>query len=226
MRPSILVRQVGGRYARQLGIELPSGASKEIYKWFIASVLFGARISGNVAMHAYKEFERADLLSPAHMLKAGWDALVRVLDGGGYVRYDFKTATKLLEVNRSLLERYGGDLNALHESAADAADLEHRLKGLGKGIGDVTVNIFLRELRGVWKKAHSLPSVRAIGAAKALGYVPEGMSDPAHVLQALENAWRADRMRQRDFADFEAALVRYEAASRRQDAQPQARKLS
>jgi hypothetical protein len=30
------------------------------------------------------------------------------------------------------------------------------LKALGKGIGDVTANIFLRELRSIWSKAEPL----------------------------------------------------------------------
>jgi hypothetical protein len=54
---------------------------------------------------------------------------------------------------KDLQEQYAGDLNNLHEKAQDGKDLESRLKQLGKGIGDVTVNIFLRELRTVWVKA-------------------------------------------------------------------------
>jgi hypothetical protein len=41
------------------------------------------------------------------------------------------------------------------------------------------------------------------------------MNDPARILQTLKDAWQADRMKLEDFADFEAALVRYEAMLRR-----------
>jgi gamma-glutamyl:cysteine ligase YbdK (ATP-grasp superfamily) len=51
------------------------------------------------------------------------------------VRYDFKTATKLLEAMRHLVDQYHGNLNTLHDDAKDARDLENRLKALGKGIG-------------------------------------------------------------------------------------------
>lgn len=215
MRPSALLEEVGGSYARELGIELSRGAPAEIYKWFLAALLFGARISERIAVKTYREFEQAGILSPHKLVDAGWDALVAILDRGGYARYDFKTATKLLDVNRTLMQDYKGNLNALHDSAGDASDLEQRLRNLGKGIGEVTVNIFLRELRGIWPRANPLPSERVMRAAQALGFVPAGLHDRERILTALQDAWRADRMTPKKFADFEAALVRYEGASRR-----------
>ena len=68
-------------------------------------------------------------------------------------RYDFKTATKLLEVMGNLVGRYGGDLRNVHEAARDARNLVRLVKSLGKGIGDTTAQIFLRELRDIWPKA-------------------------------------------------------------------------
>lgn len=215
MHPSKLVEQVGGSYASQLGINLCRGDSAEIHKWFIAAVLFGARISEKIAAKAYREFEKAGVLSPHRIVDAGWDKLVAMLDRGGYARYDFKTATKLLDISRTLIRQYSGDLNLLHGSAADAVDLEQRIKNLGKGIGDITVNIFLRELRGIWPKAEPPPSERVLVAAYALGFLPTGLHDPARIVQALKDAWRADGMQPGDFAEFEAALVRYEAQLRR-----------
>ena len=38
------------------------------------------------------------VLSPSKILETGWDGLVEILDEGGYTRYDFKTATKILEI--------------------------------------------------------------------------------------------------------------------------------
>lgn len=96
-----LVKNLGGRYSELLGINLSSGESKEIYKWFLASVLFGARISETIVINTYREFERQEVLSPQHILDTGWDGLVVILDAGGYVRYDFKTATKLLDINKA-----------------------------------------------------------------------------------------------------------------------------
>ena len=99
--------------------------------------MFGARISETIAVRTYRKFENEGLVDPRQIVDRGWDALTIVLDRGGYVRYDFKTATKLLDVSRALLEKYGGNLNRVHTIASDAQDVERRLKALGKGIGQV-----------------------------------------------------------------------------------------
>lgn len=204
-----LVEECGGRYSTELGIDLARSNPDEIYKWFLAALLFGTRISGTIAVRTYRQFEQAAILSPHRVLDADWDKLVEILDRGGYARYDFKTATKLLDVNRALLQQYNGDLNLLHAAAKDCFDLQQRLKNLGKGIGDITVNIFLRELRGIWSKAVPLPSERAIAVAKDLGFVPSDMHDAPRMLELLQDAWRTEKMAPEAFADFEAALVRY-----------------
>lgn len=72
----------------------------------------------------------------------------------------------------ALLGRFGGNLNALHDAAHGARDLERQLRGIGKGIGEVTAGIFLRELRGIWPKARPLPSALALDAARDLGLIP------------------------------------------------------
>lgn len=146
---SEIVDRFGKRFSTELGISLEGANSGEVFKWFVASILFGARISEKIAARTYHKFIENNLLTPKSIVKAGWDRLVEILDSGGYARYDFKTATKMLEVMNTLNTRYGGDLNRLHAEAADPRDLELRIKQLGKGIGDVTANIFLRELRGI-----------------------------------------------------------------------------
>jgi hypothetical protein len=212
-----LVQKLGARFSRELGINVTAGQSVEIFKWFLASVLFGARISETIAVRTYREFEKQRLLSPKSIVSRGWDGLVKVLDRGGYVRYDFKTATKLLEVCRTLRKSYGGDLNALHATATNMADLEERLTALGKGIGDVTVNIFLRELRGVWSRAEPLPSDLVVEAAKDLGLLlPKACKERRRALALLKERWTVEGNSPQDFVDFEAALLRWGLALRRQ----------
>jgi endonuclease III len=198
-----LLQTMGGTFSRELGIELSSCSRLELGKWFLAAKLFGARISSATAARTYREFEHRGVTLPSRILDTGWDDLVEILDAGGYVRYDFSTATKLLSIMKDLQEQYGGDLNTLHDRAHDGKDLEERLKRLGKGIGDVTVNIFLRELRTVWAKARPPLSHPAQLAAVHLGLITKG--DP---LVALERIWARHLVNGSDFSDFEAALVR------------------
>jgi endonuclease III len=185
MRLEDFVKAYGRKYSEELSIE----PEKEPFKWFLASMLFGARISEKIAINTYREFEKAGLTEPEKILTAGWDELVEILDKGGYVRYDFKTADKLLEISDNLIRSYNGKLEEVHRRAKDQKDLALKLKALGKGVGDITISIFLRELRGKWSKAN--PEIRGLA------------------LETLErlNITRRD-IENLDLVNFECALVR------------------
>lgn len=204
-----------GRFSAELAIDLCSGDAEEIFKWFLAATLFGARISETLAIRTYREFVREGLTTPQQILARGWDGLVAILDHGGYVRYDFKTATKLLEESGNLMEHYAGDLNVLHQAAGNPGDLEQRIKSLGKGIGEVTANIFLREMRGIWNKAEPVPSELVLAAAKGLGLIPGDVADRRLALRLLMSLWQRCGQPATEFPDFEAALLRQGLADRR-----------
>jgi hypothetical protein len=206
--PAKLVKQRGGRYASELGIDLAAPDAGERFKWFLAAVLYGTRISESLATRTWREFAARDVLTPERIRQTGRDELVALLDAGGYVRYDYKTATKLLAVCEALLRDYGDSIDALHDAAADPRDLENRLKALGKGIGETTIGIFLRELRGIWTRAEPPLSPLALAAAKALGYLQPDIDYADRALATLRQAWRIDGQAAACFADFEAALVR------------------
>jgi hypothetical protein len=214
--PTELVSNRGGRYADTLGIDLAAADGGERFKWFLAAVLYGTRISESLATHTWREFAVRDVLAPDRIVATGWDGLVGILDAGGYVRYDYKTATKLLDVCAALMRDYGGSLDALHDAAADPRDLERRIKALNKGIGDTTVDIFLRELRGIWAKAKPPLSPLAISGAIALGYLRAGTPDPDRAFARLRRLWETDGQPAAGFADFESALVREGLRMRRQ----------
>lgn len=205
-----LIETWGGRFSSELGIDAQSGRPDEIFKWFLASILFGTRIRQDVAAETYREFARRNVLAPSDILETGWDGLVEILDAGGYVRYDFKTATKLLDVARMLNTRYGGNLNRLHEEARDERDVEARLLEF-KGVGLVTANIFLRELRGIWGKADPLPGDLVIEAARDLGFTTrmgKNTNERDKILLELKKVWGQAGLPYY-FSDFEAALIKY-----------------
>jgi hypothetical protein len=195
-----------GRFAAELGISLAAGPG-ERQKWFLAAIFYGARISGELAARTYRVFAAREVWTPEAILAQGWDNLVLLLDEGGYTRYDFKTATKLLSVMAALKENYGGSLERLHQVSLDYDDLEARLRGLAPGIGPATANIFLRELRGVWSKATPPLSPLAQVAAEHLKLLAPGLS-PGEGLKVLEGHWQSQPVPGYAFADLEAALVR------------------
>lgn len=204
-----LVTRLPGRFSRELGLNLDSRKSKDLFLWFLEAILYGARISGSIVARTHAEFVRRGLTSPQAIVKTGWDGLVDALDVGGYVRYDFKTATKLLGVMTHLIDQYGGDLENLHDVAVDERDVETRLKALGKGIGDVTVQIFLRELRGIWPKAQPTLSPLSMLAVRDLGLCPTAEGNGTRVtMDRLRVLWKRACVKGKSFSDFESALVR------------------
>jgi hypothetical protein len=165
-----LVDRMGEPYSKMLGIDLRRGDA-EYVKWLLASILYAKPIREESAARTFREFKASGLVNAGAIVEAGWDRLVKVLDKGGYTRYDFSTATKLLDVFGSLLKDYGGSLQRLYEASRDSEDLERRLMGLGKGIGPVTVSIFLRDMRSVWPKARPKPTPSVKRSMDMLGIV-------------------------------------------------------
>jgi hypothetical protein len=220
--PRELVRSLGGRWSLQLGIKLESDRPQELFKWLLAALLLGARISERLALQTWQTLTQAGLNSPRAILDAERDRLVNLLDRGGYARYDFKTADKLRAASEALQKQYGGDLRKLRDGADSEEALERALCALASGIGPVTASIFLRELRGSWPHAQPLPSQKVLLAARSLGYVSAGRADPAQALEQLQGLWRKSGGKAADFADFEAALMRYQLSAGKKARSPRA----
>lgn len=191
-----LLEHLGTTYAEELGINLKSKKSTEIFKWFLAAILFGARISEIIAKNTYLAFKKYNLLTPKAIANTDWKFLVKhVMAEGGYVRYDEKTTSTLLEICNQLLIKYNGNLNTLHNSAKNYDDLVKLLLQF-KGIGPVTVNIFLRELRMIWPNA-TPPFCEFVLLA-------------AHELEIndIKQFWQKNAIPGYDLVNFEAALLR------------------
>lgn len=186
-----LVKKLGKPFSKVLGINLSFGDNEEIVKWFLASLLYGKPIRESSATKTYRCFKKHNLLSTDTILKAGWNKLVSILDEGGYTRYDFSTADKLLEVFGNLKSLYNGDLTRLHADSKDPRDLEARLKSLSKGIGGATISIFLRDMRKIWRKADPKPTPIVKEAIKFFSirglksYAKENHVDIIHLEAAL-----------------------------------------
>jgi hypothetical protein len=150
--------------AEALGINLASTKEQELFKWFLACLLFGKPIQRQVAERAYREFVRAGLVTPDAILSAGWDELVRLLDQAHYVRYDFSTATKLLEICSELKSHYGTVKNLLSQ-ATNSPQLSAKLQEF-KHVGPVTARLFLREVRPIWDRMQAGHRQKAQGTTE------------------------------------------------------------
>jgi hypothetical protein len=155
-------------YSEELGIDLRERRDATYFRWFLASLLLGGRISETIAKNTYRAFLRHGLDTPRKILHAGWDFLVYpVMREGGYVRYDGRKSDQVLRDCQTLIEDYGGKLSQLETAASDSADLEARIRAF-YGVGPVTANIFLRELRPFWDKADPDPLPVVWAVAKRL----------------------------------------------------------
>lgn len=203
---TVLVRQLGGRFSTELGIDVDAGDA-EVDRWFLAATLFGTRISIGVAERAFHVLEGGGVNRIAQALDHTWEELVQLLDAAGYTRYDFRTATRLQALAAAVRERWAGEVSEIGRRLPDEADLAAALDDL-PGWGPVTVGLFLRELRGVWPGAHPPLDERAADAARHIGMLDE----TDHGLERLRAiASRAGL----DARDVEAALVRLARRHRR-----------
>lgn len=136
--------------AADLGLKLKKGDEASLYKWFVASFLFGKRIQQDIARQTYQVIvEKHGRDTPRKLCNCSWQDLVDMLGEGGYTRYDESTAERLLDMCHKLNEEYGGKVSAIFEASENRQDLQKRLEDF-KGIGPKTVEIFLREAGDVW----------------------------------------------------------------------------
>jgi hypothetical protein len=190
-----LLHAHGDLYSARLGIALNGLDAGELFRWFLASMLLGARITESVAGRTYEAFLAHGLATPQGIVAANFGELLLVMAEGGYVRYDNMTSRKVQAASAKLLHDYGGDLNRLHAAATDSRDLEARLIAFN-GIGPTTAGIFLRELRGLWPKADP-----PLGELARLAASHIGIDDPARY-------WKRRALPGYDYRRFEAALTR------------------
>jgi hypothetical protein len=117
------------------------------------------------------------------------------LNEAGYARYDESTSRMLGDTARMLLDRYSGDLRKLREAAERDPVHERALLKQCKGLGDVGVSIFFREVQLVWDELYPFADERALRIAERLGLERDA--------KAL-----AKRVSRQDFPGLVAALIR------------------
>lgn len=168
-------------YSEMLGLHLEDEA--DWFPWLIASSLFAKPISAAVARAAAGRLFKDGVKNPRTIKQRGWDRLVDLLDRGGYVRYDFSTATKLLALATALP---GSRLQRVMAEASSLEQIQERLMAI-KGVGPKTVEIFLRELRGLGHRIALPVSPEARMAARRLRIDVDALGLPAKHLARLES---------------------------------------
>jgi hypothetical protein len=191
----ILVNRHGRLYSEVLGLDLRPGSASVLFQWLCASLLLGGRIRATAAQQAAEALLRQSWTTAERMAASTWEERTRLLNRSGYARYDESTSRRLGDMAQMLLDRYGGDLCNLREAAHRAPQEERRLLKEFKGVGDVRVDIFFREVQLVWDELYPFADRRAVHAASDLG-LGNDAETLAHLVDPPE------------FARLVAALVR------------------
>jgi hypothetical protein len=190
-----LLERHGQTYAAELGIDLAKGTPSVLFRWLCASILLSARIGANIAMHAARALADQGWTTAEKLAASSWEQRTRTLNGAGYARYDESTSRMLGDTAGMLLERYGGDLRKLRDAAGREPARECRLLKQCKGLGDVGVSIFCREVQLVWDELYPFADERALDASRRLG-----LESAAPAL--------ARRVPRQEFPRLVAALIR------------------
>lgn len=189
----------GRTYAAEIGVDPRRNTPSPLFRLLCAALLFSARISSSIAVAAAKALTARGWTTAEKLAASTWAERAKTLNQAGYARYDEQTSRWLGESADLALDHYGGDLRKLREQAGRDPARERRLLKEFKGIGDVGVDIFFREVQGAWEELYPFADRRALDAAKALD-----LGDDAKALSSL-----VDRA---DFPRLVAALVRVRQA--------------
>lgn len=190
-----LLDRHGRTYAAELRIDLSRNTPSPLFRWLCASILLSARISAGLAMSAADALAAKGWTTPDRMSGSTWRQRVTALNRSGYARYDESTSRMLGDTTDLLLREYGGDLRALREEAGRDPEEERRRLKQFKGLGDVGVDIFFREVQDAWDELYPFADRKTIRAAERLG-----LGRDARQLARL--------VEREDFARLAAALVR------------------
>lgn len=188
-----LMRAAGTTYAEEAGITLRD-KPMPLFQLLTLCMLASKPIDATIAVRAARELFLARLKTPASVLDASRDTMIKAFGRAHYVRYDESSATRLVDVAAAVRDDYGGDLRALAAAGDHNVDAVKRLLKRFKGIGDTGADIFLREVQDVWTWARPYFDQRAIAAARDIGLPSD--------------ARELTRLAPRNTATLAAALVR------------------
>lgn len=193
-----LLDRFGTTYAAEAGFTVRD-APAALFRLLCLATLLSARIRAETAVAASRALADAGWTTVDKLRASTWDQRVRVINRSGYARYDERTARMLGQTADLLHDRYGGDLRRLRKEAGRDPGEERRLLREFKGVGDVGVDIFFREVQGVWDELRPFVDRRAADSAARLG-LPR---DPDELARLVPKG---------DLVRLVAALVRVDLA--------------
>ncbi|MEO6513832.1 MAG: DNA methylase [Candidatus Saccharimonadales bacterium] len=123
----------------------------DMFRWFLLCYLFGKPIRSVAAVATWQVFIDKKLDTPWAIVDASERELVRVLNRGGYTRYQHVTARSLKVCMEQLMRMYEGSLYLMLENSLDESEFSKRLQEL-YGVGPKVAEIFLRATEEIFAR--------------------------------------------------------------------------
>ena len=190
-----LLERHGQTFASELGVNATDNTPSTLFRLLCFALLASTRISADIAMEAAQALGEQGWTTARKLLDADWQDRVDTLNRAGYARYDESTSTMLAETAERLIDEYGGDLRVLRRRAGRDPKAERRLLKEFKGLGDVGVDIFMREVQAAWEELYPFTDKLTLKASRKLDLGGHG--------EAL-----AKLVSREDYPRLSAALVR------------------
>jgi endonuclease III len=136
--------------AAEFDLEVLSG-DDDMFRWFLLCYLFGKPIRSSTAVDTWRIFVDEKMDTPWAIAAAKDRTLVRLLNRGGYTRYQHVTAHGLQVCMQKLIDMYDGSLFEILESSPDEDAFLKQLQKL-YGVGPKVAEIFSREVEEVFAR--------------------------------------------------------------------------
>lgn len=148
-------------FAEDAGIRLRN-ESEPLYQLLVLCMLQAKPIRATVAVGAARGLFDAGLTTPAALLAAPRERLIRIFGAVGYARYDESSATRLRAMSQLLIDEHSADLRTLRDTAPKSLQAFD-------GVGPACATMFAREAQGVWPELAPVFDKKALQGAAKLG---------------------------------------------------------
>lgn len=146
-------------FAEDAGIRLRN-EPEPLYQLLVLCMLQAKPIRATVAVGAARGLFDAGLTTPAALLAAPRERLIRIFGAAGYARYNESSATRLRAMSQLLIDEHSADLRTLRDTAPKSLQAFD-------GVGPACATMFAREAQGVWPELAPVFDKKALqGAAK------------------------------------------------------------
>ncbi|WP_328700625.1 endonuclease [Corynebacterium wankanglinii] len=148
-------------FAEDAGIRLRN-EPEPLYQLLVLCMLQAKPIRATVVVGAARGLFDAGLTTPAALLAAPRERLIRIFGAAGYARYDESSATRLRAMSQLLIDEHSADPRTLR------ADAPQSLQTFD-GVGPACATMFAREAQGVWPELAPVFDKKALQGAAKLG---------------------------------------------------------